>query len=622
MIDLASPFLKALLKHATNPVVIFKIKPVLVVVEHNDAYQALITCVGGKSESYNIDIIPDLLSDDERTTLIKTVQNVSELKTRQSLTVHPIYSNSPHVKWELEFSPVLQSNRPAEYLICSLKEIPVNENDLEHILLELSESEMRFRGFFEQAPLGMCVLKGPELITEYANDNILKLWGKSRKEVIGISLEDARPEFQTQQALVKRVKDIFKNKQTLTINELKLSTPVSDGYFIALYEPLKNDKNEVTSILLIIKDITEQVNFKKELLKAKDILKIAMDASEMGSWNIDLSNKQVLLSERAQQIYEIEHNRLDIEEAKSMICQEDMGHLTRGIIRALHNRDAFNIEYQINLRDVNEKRKWIRTAGKAYYNEDGTAIYIAGAILDITEHKQDEIRKNDFISMVSHELKTPLTSLSAYVQLLQYKSKQTDNVFSAQILDKINIQLKKMSIMIDGFLNVSLLESGKILLNKTNFNLTALVKTIAEETRMVSPSHFIQVLGPQELIVHADMEKIGSVVNNLIGNALKYSRKESLIAIKCKIQNDYAVVSVEDEGLGIRENDLPRLFDRFYRVESADTKTIAGFGVGLYICAEVIERHNGKIWVESKLGKGSTFYFSLPFSNEHNNTTL
>jgi len=616
MIDLASPFLKALLKHATNPVVIFKIKPVLVVVEHNDAYQALITCVGGKSESYNIDIIPDLLSDDERTTLIKTVQNVSELKTRQSLTVHPIYSNSPHVKWELEFSPVLQSNRPVEYLICSLKEIPVNENDLEHILLELSESEMRFRGFFEQAPLGMCVLKGPELITEYANDNILKLWGKSRKEVIGISLEDARPEFQTQQALVKRVKDIFKNKQTLTINELKLSTPVSDGYFIALYEPLKNDKNEVTSILLIIKDITEQVNFKKELLKAKDILKIAMDASEMGSWNIDLSNKQVLLSERAQQIYEIEHNRLDIEEAKSMICQEDMGHLTRGIIRALHNRDAFNIEYQINLKGVNEKRKWIRTAGKAYYNEDGTAIYIAGAILDITEHKQDEIRKNDFISMVSHELKTPLTSLSAYVQLLQYKSKQTDNVFSAQILDKINIQMKKMSIMIDGFLNVSLLESGKILLNKTNFNLTALVKTIAEETRMVSPSHFIQVLGPEELIVHADMEKIGSVVNNLIGNALKYSRKESLIAIKCEIQNDYVVVSVEDEGLGIRENDLPRLFDRFYRVESPDTKTIAGFGVGLYICAEVIERHNGKIWVESKVGKGSIFYFSLPFSTE------
>nr|WP_315423139.1 ATP-binding protein [uncultured Pedobacter sp.] len=614
MIDLASPFLKALLKHSTSPIIIFKVKPVLVVVEHNDAYQALIERVGGKSKLYNIDLIPNLLSDAEKNTLIKTVQKVSELKAKSTLIIHPIYSNSPNVKWELEFSPVLQNDRPVEYLICSLTEIPMDENDLEHILFELSESEARFRGFFEQAPLGMCVLKGPELITEYANDNILKIWGKSRKEVIGLPLEEARPEFEKQQALVKRVKDIFKNKQPLTLNELKLSTAVSDGYFIALYEPLKNDKNEVTRILVIIKDITEQVNFKKELLKAKDILKIAMDASEMGSWNIDLENKQILLSERAQHIYELENNRLGIEEAKSLISPEYIGRLTSGIRRALHHRNAFNIEYQINLNGISAKRKWLRTAGKAYYNEEGKAVYIAGAVLDITEHKQDEIRKNDFIGMVSHELKTPLTSLSAYVQLLQFKFKETDSEFPIQILDKINVQLKRMSLMIDGFLNVSLLESGKILLNKTNFNLVDLIKTIAEENRMVLPSHFIQVIGPEEMMLHADMDKIGNVVNNLISNAAKYSKKESLIAIKCDIQKGYLVVSVEDEGIGIKEDNIPKLFDRFYRVESSDTKTIAGFGVGLYICAEIIQRHGGKIWAESKLGQGSTFYFSLPIS--------
>lgn len=617
MIDLASPFLKALLKHSTSPIIIFKVKPILVVVEHNDAYQALIERVGGKLKLYDIDIIPNLLSDVEKNILIKTVHKVSELKTKSTLIIHPIYSNSPNVKWELEFSPVLQNDRPVEYLVCSLREIPMDENDLEHILFELSESEARFRGFFEQAPLGMCVLKGPELITEYANDNILKIWGKSRKEVIGLPLEEARPEFEKQQALVKRVKDIFKNQQPLTLNELKLSTAVSDGYFIALYEPLKNDKNEVTRILVIIKDITEQVNFKKELLKAKDILKIAMDASEMGSWNIDLENKQILLSERAQHIYELENNRLGIEEAKSLISPEDSRHLTSGIKRALHHRNAFNIEYQINLNGISAKRKWLRTAGKAYYNEEGKAVYIAGAVLDITEHKQDEIRKNDFIGMVSHELKTPLTSLSAYVQLLQFKFKETDNEFPTQILDKINVQLKRMSLMIDGFLNVSLLESGKILLNKTNFNLVDLIKTIAEENRMVLPSHFIQVIGPEEMMLHADMDKIGNVVNNLIGNAAKYSKKESLIAIKCDIQKGYLVVSVEDEGIGIKEDNIPKLFDRFYRVESSDTKTIAGFGVGLYICSEVIQRHGGKIWAESKLGQGSTFYFSLPISNDH-----
>ncbi|MNX03124.1 Sensor histidine kinase YycG [compost metagenome] len=612
MIDLTSSLLKALLKHAHNPIIIFKIKPLLVVVEHNDAYRALIARIGGNLKFYDVDIIPTLLSDSERDLLISTVQEVSELKKQTSLVIHPIYSNSPNVKWELEFSPVLQDSCPAEYIICSLKEIPLNENNLERILFELSESETRFRGFFEQAPLGMCVLRGTDLVTEYANDNILKLWGKTRKEVIGIPQEQARPELAQQRPILNRVKEIFRTGEPLTINEIKISTAVFDGYFVAMYQPLKNDKNEVTRVLAIIKDITEEVNFKKELLKAKDILKLAMDASEMGSWNVDLESKKVLLSERAQQIYELESNRMGIEEAKDLIAEQDIEFLSGSIRKALHNRSAFNVEYQINLKGSAKKTKWLRTAGKAYYNADGKPMYIAGAVLDITEHKQDEIRKNDFIGMVSHELKTPLTSLSAYVQLLQFKLKETENAFAIDTLDKVNLQLKRMSLMIDGFLNVSLLESGKILLNKTNFDLIALIKTIAEENRMVLPSHFIQVIGLEQTIVNADMEKIGNVISNLIGNAAKYSKKDSFIAIKCERVDAEIIVSVEDEGIGIKENNIPKLFDRFFRVDSAVTKTISGFGVGLYICAEIIKRHEGKIWVESKFGKGSTFYFSLP----------
>ncbi|QIL41458.1 PAS domain S-box protein [Pedobacter sp. HDW13] len=616
MIDLTSSLLKALLKHAHNPIIIFKIKPLLVVIEHNDAYRALIARIGGNLKFYDVDIIPTLLSDEERDLLINAVQQVSEQKKQINLVIHPIYSNSPNVKWELEFSPVLQNSQPVEYIICSLKEVPINENDLEHILFELSESETRFRGFFEQAPLGMCVLRGTDLVTEYANDNILKLWGKTRKEVIGIPQEQARPELAQQRQILNRVKEIFKTGSPLTINELKISTAVFDGYFVALYQPLKNDKNEVTRILAIIKDITEEVNFKKELLKAKDILKLAMDASEMGSWNVDLESKKVLLSERAQQIYELENNRMGLEEAKELIAEEDIEFLSSSIRKALHNRTAFNVEYQIKIKGSANKTKWLRTAGKAYYNAEGKPVYIAGAVLDITEHKQDEIRKNDFIGMVSHELKTPLTSLSAYVQLLQYKLKETNHDFAIETLDKVNLQLKRMSLMIDGFLNVSLLESGKILLNKTDFDMIALIKTIAEENRLVLPSHFIQVIGLEQTFVNADMEKIGNVISNLIGNAAKYSKKDSLIAIKCETIDAQVVISVEDEGIGIKENNIPKLFDRFFRVDSAVTKTIAGFGVGLYICAEIIKRHEGKIWVESKFGKGSTFYFSLPVEEQ------
>ena len=156
MIDLASPFLKALLKHSKNPVIIFKVKPVLVVVEHNDAYQALIARVGGKLKFYDINIVPNLLSAAEKVLLIKTVQKVSELKAKSTFVIHPIYSNSPNVKWELEFSPVLQNDRPVEYIICSLREIPLEEMTLSIFYLNFQKVKHVLEDFLSR-PLWACV---------------------------------------------------------------------------------------------------------------------------------------------------------------------------------------------------------------------------------------------------------------------------------------------------------------------------------------------------------------------------------------------------------------------------------------------------------------------------------
>ena len=115
-----------------------------------------------------------------------------------------------------------------------------------------------------------------------------------------------------------------------------------------------------------------------------------------------------------------------------------------------------------------------------------------------------------------------------------------------------------------------------------------------------------------ETFVIADRDKIGQVINNFISNAVKYSAGGSTIQVACVTVDCMAVVSVSDEGEGIKQEDQAKLFDRYYRIEGPHTKTVAGFGIGLYICAEIIQRHDGRIWVESEIGKGSTFYFSLP----------
>jgi len=171
-----------------------------------------------------------------------------------------------------------------------------------------------------------------------------------------------------------------------------------------------------------------------------------------------------------------------------------------------------------------------------------------------------------------------------------------------------------MTDLINSFLNVSRLEAGKIHLNKSWFNLEQLIQETVNEVTLTTKNSRINFLPGKPLRVNADYEKIGQVINNLLSNAIKYSPHSKPITISCQQVGEVAEVRVKDEGLGISQQDLSKLFQRFYRVENKQTKTISGFGIGLYLCAEIVQCHNGKIRAESEPGKGSAFYFSIPLS--------
>lgn len=245
-------------------------------------------------------------------------------------------------------------------------------------------------------------------------------------------------------------------------------------------------------------------------------------------------------------------------------------------------------------------------------NEEGQVEAIAGTTRDITNIKENEQRKNDFISMVSHELKTPLTSVVSYVQVAQKRAAHNNDHVAAAMLERAGKQLSKMTRMINGFLNVSRLESGRIQIDYQPFDLAVLIKEVQDEAKSTIFSHRVIFASVQETWVNADREKIEQVFNNLLTNAVKYSPSGSAIRIACSTIGDYVEVSVEDEGSGIKEEDLPRLFERYYRVKEAEANHIAGFGIGLYLCSEIIKRHGGNIWAESRPEKGSVFHFTLP----------
>ncbi|MHA4895722.1 ATP-binding protein [Pedobacter sp. PWIIR3] len=354
-------------------------------------------------------------------------------------------------------------------------------------------------------------------------------------------------------------------------------------------------------------------NSRKELEKVSTTLALAMEAAGMGTWTLTIATGELNISERSRIIHGIAGEEyLDYFKTSTLIEEPYRKIVLDAIQYAVDHHTTFDEDYRIQPAD-GSKPKWLNTRGQAEYGESGEAVKVIGTILDITETKEDEERKNDFIGMVSHELKTPLTSLNGFTQILQNRAKKNNDQFTFDMLERVVQQVKKMSGLINGFLNLSRLESGKIHLNKKEFILNELVEEVTAESQFGTETHEISYDEcDAEIRVYADRDKISSVISNLISNAVKYSPKGKHVTINCKIVADKVQVSVSDEGMGIKQHDAEKLFERFYRVDNHYTTHISGFGIGLYLCSEIITRHEGRIWVESELGVGSTFYFELP----------
>lgn len=351
-----------------------------------------------------------------------------------------------------------------------------------------------------------------------------------------------------------------------------------------------------------------------KLTESEDKLKQAIETGRMGTWSINPNTYEVAMSNFVKDMFGFPLDQeISIEEIVDAVDPDYRQMLMDVLGNAIARHQSSDTEYPIT-NVITHERKWVKATGKVFLNSNGEPAEYSGIFMDITERKMDDIRKNDFIGMVSHELKTPLTSLSAYIQMLHAKAKKTEDNFTTGALEKANTQIKKMSTMINGFLNVSRLESGKIQLLKQEFFLDQLVRDVIEETILTVSSHTITFIPGEPLAITADRDKIANVISNLLSNAVKYSPKGKNIEVRCEVVDGKALVSVKDEGMGIKQQDLDKLFSRFYRVNTIHTQHISGFGIGLYLSAEIIERHNGRIWVESESGVGSTFYFNLPLS--------
>lgn len=261
-----------------------------------------------------------------------------------------------------------------------------------------------------------------------------------------------------------------------------------------------------------------------------------------------------------------------------------------------------------------EGEKFFQTLLVPEFDSLGEVATVLSMTRDITEMKNVQTRQAEYLDIASHELKTPLTSLKAFTQLLHLKLSKNSDSDSAQYLLKMQHQIDKLNNLVSELLDSNQVTSGRVGLKYHKFNFDHLVKENVEQMQHTSAKHQIIVKGETNKYIIADKNKVSQVLINLLSNAIKYAPESQRIIVQLIPTADGVMCWVQDFGIGVPKDKQGRIFDRFFRVEK-DKEGFPGLGLGLYICAEIIEMHGGKIWVNSEEGKGSTFCFTLPSQN-------
>jgi two-component system sensor histidine kinase VicK len=351
----------------------------------------------------------------------------------------------------------------------------------------------------------------------------------------------------------------------------------------------------------------------RQLREKEENLRLTVEAAKLGVYSLDITSGIVTINEYCREIFGFPPDSIVTLADGFNTMEEDAPRIEKAMRESIESENLFDQEFRI-IRKLDGKLRWVRSVGRALKRDDGQKTTFYGTIADITQRKAEEQRRNDFIGIVSHELRTPLTSLSGYIQVLEMNQSIAADKSASDIMSRAIRQVDRMTSLIGDFLDVARAGEGKIELKKTKFDILDVIETVRNETAVTVTSHELVYEPLMPAIVEADAAKIEQVLANLVGNAVKYSANGSRICVSAVVENKQIRVSVQDEGIGLTPEDLPQVFDRFFRANNEKTRFVKGFGIGLYISKEIIEQHGGTIGATSEADQGSVFWFSLPLA--------
>ncbi len=410
-------------------------------------------------------------------------------------------------------------------------------------------------------------------------------------------------------------------------HELEYRMVAADGRTVWLRDIVTVIVEEGRPVKLrgIMVDVTEQHRNKERLQHMVSLLRATLDSTADGLLAVNPSGLTVAYNRRFQDLWRLSDEMMgsprNVLTAPPIVEQildpEPYLARLRELDAALDQEGLEDIELRdgrVIERSAFPQRQGDAIIGRVWSFRDVTQRVRAEQERErLLSEAHEAIRvRDDFLSIASHELKTPLTPLSLHLQVMQQRAAAGQPIPSA-LVEKTLTQVKRMSGLISDLLDVSRIEAGRLELELKSVPLRELVREVVADFRPISTHHVIECDEPaEEVIVQGDRGRLAQVLTNLLENAIKYSPTGGLVRVMVSRGPSEVVVSVADSGIGIPADQQVHLFERFFRARNAPISGFGGLGLGLYICRDIVERHGGRIWVESKVGTGSTFRFTLP----------
>ncbi|RLF33318.1 MAG: hypothetical protein DRM98_02470 [Thermoplasmata archaeon] len=483
---------------------------------------------------------------------------------------------------------------------------------------ELLESERRFRNIFDSTGDFLLYLEKNVILD--INRAALSLGGLKKEDVVGKPFFDALKKLFSKEDLEKHIDAINYASQGVEVPEYETEVKTSDGnrYRFSFSVDCIRDEKKVSGVLVRGRDITYRQKAWEELVKLEEKYRVLAETSADGVITIDPLGRLTYVNPAFEKMCKRRKSKILATLFRDYLSEDSVYFFQQVFIDVRRTGEKIeNVE--LELVDANSDVIPIEV-NMAPFKKDEEFAGVVCTIRDITERRriEDELKKSErlkteFMNIAAHELKSPVTPIKGYLDLIISDKNATEKIKEwARVSLRNSERLLKL---VNDILDVSRLDTDTMRFDMEKLNTVELLDEIAEDMKPAVENKNLKFIVdiPRDLPnVMGDKYRLSQVLKNILVNAIKFT-DEGSISIKAEKKDNYILISVKDTGIGISKDDLKKIFTKFYQAYTGDDRKNEGTGLGLFICKEIVKKHDGEIWVESKLGKGSTFYIKLPY---------